>query len=141
MSLKPSTQSEMSPNESLHYAIGLIAYCMAAADGTVQPEERRKIKSIVDAELKYKDEAFNITDIIFQLMDKQHSSRETTYNWALHQIKTNSHYLSPEMKSTFMCVLQKMAEAFPPITPEESALFEKFKSEIEPLHGDPIYYK
>lgn len=141
MSLKPSTHSEMSPNESLHYAIGLIAYCMAAADGSVQREERKKISAIVETELKYKDKAFNITDIIFQLMDKQHRDRETTYNWAIHQIKTYSHYLSPEIKSTFLCVLQKMAEAFPPITAEEVALFEKFKSEIEPLQGDPIYYK
>ncbi len=141
MSLKPMMHSEMSPNDSLHYAIGLIAYCMAAADGTVQLEEKQKLKNIVDAELSCKDDAFQVTDIVFQMMDKKHVDRETTYNWALHEIKNNSHYLSPEIKATFMGVIQKMSTAFPPVTPEEIALYERFAAEIEPLQGDPIYYK
>lgn len=141
MSLRPNTHAEMSPNDSLHYAIGLIAYCMAAADGVVQPQERQKLKSIVDAELRCKDEAFRVTDIVFHMMDKNHMNRETTYQWALHEIKTNSHYLSPEIKSTFLSVIKKMAKAFPPITAEEKALYDKFAAEIEPLQGDPVYYK
>ncbi|MEI6020058.1 MAG: hypothetical protein WCR21_02935 [Bacteroidota bacterium] len=140
MSLKPFMHSEMSPNDSLHYAIGLIAYCMAAADGKVQLQERQKLKSIVDAELRCKDDAFEVTDIVFQMMDKKHIDRESTYNWALHEIKNNSHYLSPVIKATFLSVISKMATAFPPVTPEEKVLYEKFAAEIEPLNGDPIYY-
>ncbi len=141
MSLSPSTNSEMSPNDSLHYAIGLLAYCMASADGKVQPEERKILKEIVEKELSFKDEAFNVTEIIFHMMDKRQANRETTYNWALHQIKTYSHYLSPKVKQTFLSVLSKMAQAFPPITEEEKELCKRFNTEIEPLQGDPIYYK
>lgn len=141
MSLRPGTHSEMNPNDSLHYAIGLIAYCMAAADGTVQSEERTKFKKIVDIELRCKDEAFNVSEIVFQMMDKQHHDIETTFTWAINQIKTYSHYLSPEIKLTFMIVLKKMIEAFPPVLPEEKALYDRFIAEFEPLKGDPIYYK
>ena len=36
---------------------------------------------------------------------------ETTYNWAMKEIRTNSHYLSPEMKETFIRVMEKIAKA------------------------------
>ena len=41
---------------------------------------------------------------------------------------------------TFFNVIEKIAKAYPPITAEEKALYTRFKNDIEPLHGDPIYY-
>ena len=134
------SHSEMSPNENLHYAIGMIAYAMAYADGKVQREEKEKFHAIVEAELRCKRKSFNISDIVFSIMEKRHHDRESTYNSAMHEIRTNSHYLSPEIKATFLSVIQKIAKAYPPITAEEKALYERFVSDIEPLHGDPVYY-
>ncbi len=130
----------MSPLQSLHLAIGELAYTVALADGEMQEEEKKKFHSIVEAELRCKDYDFDVADIIFQVMEKHKADIETTYKWAMNEIKINSHYLSPELKQTFISVMIKIAKAYPPITSEESAIIERFKKDIEPLIGDPVYY-
>ena len=130
-----------SPIQNLHYAIGELAYAVARADGRVQAEERKKFQAIVEAELRCKDYDFDLSDIIFKIMDKDQHDSQTVYNWAMHEIRTNSHYLSPEMKQTFIKVMEKVAKAYPPVTEKEKNLIEQFKKDIEPIHGDPVYYK
>jgi len=130
----------MSPTENLHYAIGELAYAIAMADGRVQKDERKKFHNIVAAEMRCENYDFDISSIIFQIMDKQTHSPEEAYVAAMHELKTNSHYLSPEMKITFVKVMEKIARAFPPVTSEERALITRFKKDIEPLKGDPVYY-
>ena len=131
----------MTPLQNLHYAIGELAYTMARIEGNVQNEERKKFHDIVSAELRCKDYDFDISDIIFQILDKDKQDAETTYKWAMEQIKLNSHYLSPELKRTFIRIIEKIAKAFPPLTEEEKKLLEKFKANIAPIHGDPVYYE
>lgn len=140
MTLPHFPHSEMTPNENLHFAMGLMAYAMAYTDGTVQPEEREKFKKIVESELRNHHESFNITDIVFKVMELRHQDRETTYTMAMHTLKVNSHYLSPTLKSCFLRLILKIAEAYPPVTTEEKALYDRFQKDIEPLHGDPVYY-
>jgi uncharacterized tellurite resistance protein B-like protein len=130
----------MNSIENLHYAMGELAYAVARADGTLQQEERRKFHDIVTGELQNKKYSFNISDIIFHLMDKDKYDTKTTYDWAMRQIRLNSHYLSPELKEKFIDVMEKVAEAFPPVSVEEKDIIERFKEEIEPIKGDPVYY-
>lgn len=131
----------MTPLQNLHYAIGELAYAVARADGTIQKEERKKFHDIVAAELRCKDYDFDVSSIIFDVLDRDNiTDSQTSYNWAMNQIKLNSHYLSPELKETFIKVIVKIAEAYRPITPEEVSLIERFKEEIAPLKGDPVYY-
>ncbi len=130
----------MTPIQNLHYAIGELAYAVAHADGKVQKEEREKFHNIVAAELRCKDYDFDISDIIFQIMDKDKQRTETVYNWAIKNIKTNSHYLSPELKQTFIKVMEKVAKAYPPVTQSEKNLLERFKKDMVAIHGDPVYY-
>lgn len=131
----------MTSLENLHYAIGQLAYAIARIDGSVQQEERKKFHNIVEAELRCHDYDFNISDIIFQIMDKDKMDTETTYNWAMKEIKLNSHYLSPHLKKTFIKVIEKIAKAYPPITEEEKNIIERFKKDIEPIIGDPVFYE
>ena len=131
----------MTPIQNLHYAIGELAYAVANVDGKVQKEERKKFHDIVAAELRCKDYDFDISDIIFQILDKDKQDSETTYKWAMDQIKLNSHYLSPQLKKIFIRVMEKIAKAFPPVTKEEKDLIEKFKTDISSIHGDPVYYE
>ncbi len=130
----------MTPLENLHLAIGEIAYAVAKIDGKVQNEERQKFHNIVAAELRTKDYDFQISDIIFQIIDKDKMDAETTYDWAMKEIKLNSHYLSPELKLTFLRIMEKIAKAYPPVTPEEKKFIERFKKDIEFINGDPVYY-
>jgi hypothetical protein len=131
----------MTPTEELHFAIGEIAYAIASADGKVQKEERTIFQNIVEAELKCKDFDFEISDIIFQVLNKDTVRSRYAYDWGITQIKSNSHYLSPKLKATFIRVIEKISEAFPPTTVNELNLIKQFKKDIEPLHGDPIYYE
>jgi uncharacterized tellurite resistance protein B-like protein len=132
----------MTPQENLHYAIGQLAYATACADGTIQKEERDKFQAIVAAELRGKDYDFEVSDIIFQILEKEnYPDTETTYKWAMKEIKNNSRYMSPELKQTFIKIIEKVAKAYPPVTIAESNLLEKFKKDIEPLNGDPLFYK
>lgn len=131
----------MTPTENLHYAIGQLAYAIAKADGQVQKEERQKFANIVAAELRCKDYGFNITDIIFKVLDDEKFIKsQDAYDWAMNQIHTNSHYLSPQLKETFIKVLQKVAKSYPPVTIDEVNILEKFQKDIADIHGDPIYY-
>jgi uncharacterized tellurite resistance protein B-like protein len=131
----------MTPTENLHYAIGEMAYAIARADGAVQREERQKFHDIVAAELRMKDQGFNISDIIFKIMDKDKTSTKDAYDWAMGQIRVNSHFLSPELKETFIKVIEKVAKAYAPVTIDETDIIEKFKKDIAPLKGDPIYFE
>ena len=131
----------MTPVENLHYAIGELAIAVALADGEIQKEERDQFHKLVETELRNKDYAFDISDIIFKVMDKQQvSSTSDAYNSALKEIKMNSHYLSPELKATFIKVMEKVANAYKPVTINEMLLIEKFKEDIAPINGDPVYY-
>jgi uncharacterized tellurite resistance protein B-like protein len=131
----------MTPLENLHYAIGEIAYAVARADGKVQKEERKMFYDIVEAELRCKDYAFDVSDIVFHVMDKDKTDSETTYKWAMNQIKQNSPYLSPKLKRTFLTVIEKIAKAYPPVTITEQNLIDRFKQDISGINGDPVFYE
>ncbi len=131
----------MTPEQNLHNAIGQLAYAIAKADGAIQKEETKKFHAIVEAELRCKDYDFDVSDIIFQVLEKdKFIDSNTAYDWAMKEIKLNSHYLSPSLKETFIKVIEKVAKAFPPVTAEEQKLVERFKMDIAPIHGDPVYY-
>ena len=127
--------------ENLHYAIGELAYTIARADGNVQKEERKKFHDIVESELQDEHIAFDVSDIIFQIMDKDKTDSGTSYKWAMNEIKLNSHYLSPELKIKFINILEKVAQAFPPVTKKEQAIIDEFKKDIAGINGDPVYYE
>lgn len=132
----------MTSEQNLHTAIGELAYAIARADGAIQKEERKKFHDIVAAEMHCKDYDFDVSDIIFQVLEKdKFIDSNTAYDWAIKEIKTNSHYLSPELKKTFIKVIEKVAKAYPPITKDENNLIERFKKDIEPINGDPVYYE
>lgn len=131
----------MTPLQNLYYAIGELAYAVACADGQVQKEERKKFHDLVESELQNHHPDFDISDIIFKLMDKDRFDCETTYQWAMDEIKLNSHYLSPELKKIFIRVMEKVAIAFPPVTTSEKNLIDRFKKDIAAINGDPVYYE
>jgi uncharacterized tellurite resistance protein B-like protein len=133
----------MEPLENLHYAIGELAYATAAADGKIDKKEREEFHNIVKAELRFcKDYGFDVSDIIFHILDKdKQMDVEEMYTSAMQTIKTNGHYMSPKLKATSIRVMEHMAKAFPPVTPSEGSLLERFKKDIAPINGDPVFYE
>lgn len=129
----------MTPTGRLYYALGQIVYAISGIDGKVQKEERNRFHDIIVAEFKGKHYDFDISEIIFTILDRDKSEPETAYTWAMSEMRLNSHYLTPEMKRVFIIIAQKIAEAFPPVTREEAVLLEQFKTDIAPLKGDSVY--
>lgn len=131
----------MTSLENLHYAIGELAYAIACADGAIQKSERQKFHDIVVKELTKEHHDFDISSIIFQVMEKGKSNPNDAYDSAMKQIRLNSHYLSPELKENFLNVLEEIAIAYPPVTASEKNILDKFKLEFGSIKGDPAFYK
>jgi len=120
--------------ERLYYGLGLLAFAVAKADGTINSEERNKLHDIVKKEAKCNHEEIDISEIIFHVLDKHDSfSEEMLYELAMKEMRTNSSYLEDDMRSDFAGVLEKVARAFQPITPEENSIILKFREEIEQI--------
>ena len=132
----------MTPLESLHFALGELAYTIARSDGEIQKEEREKFQNIVKAEIRCNDNDFDISGIIFQVLEKdKFVDPQTSYDWAMKEIRLNSQYLSPTLKKTFIMVLNKVAKAFPPVTGGEKKFLDRFMKDISSIEGDPVFYE
>ena len=130
----------MTPRENLYYAMGEIAYAVAMADGRIQNDEIKKLHGILVSELTPLEEGVDIAEIIFQVLKKDLTDAETAYQSAMHQIKLNSQYVSPEMKLNFLHVAEKVSKAFPPALHAEKKLIVRFRNDISEIHGDPVFY-
>lgn len=130
----------MNQIENLHMAIGQLAFAVAFSDGTVQKPEREKFHAIVMEELGNEDYSFDVSDVVFQIMEKDKMDSNTVYDWAMKEIKTNGNYLSPELKQKFISVMEKVAAAYPPVSESESGIINRFKKDIDAIQGDPIFY-
>jgi uncharacterized tellurite resistance protein B-like protein len=130
----------MTSLESLYYAIGEMAYAIAKVDGKVQREEREKFHDILKEELD-DGNLYDISDIVFQLFDRDKLDAQTAYEFALHQVRLNSHYVSPEIKDKFNRVMERVAEAHAPVTKEEREMIDNFKKEMKTIKGDPVFFE
>lgn len=125
--------------ENLYYALGEMLYAIAAADGKIQREEKEMLKNLVAGELG--SHAGEYTSIIFQILERDRLSLSTAAEWSERELKMNSHYLSPAMKTSFKSAIRKVAASFPPVTEKEQKLVDDFSRMIDALEGDPVYYK
>jgi uncharacterized tellurite resistance protein B-like protein len=130
----------MTPIEGLYYALGEMAYAVARSDGKVQREEKAEFEEIVEKAVNQKDYGFEISEIIFKMLDKARTSVEEAYQSSLNMIRLNSHYLSPQLKNKFISVMEKIANAYPPVTKDEKNIIDRFKADFAPFKGDPVYY-
>ena len=119
----------MDAHQNLYYALGILSYAIAKADGVVQVEERNIIHKIVTDELDH-NLNFNYSEIIFDLLQKDKRSLDEVYEWAMAEFEIGKYHLNSEMKTKFISIITKIAEAFPPNTIEEKKLIHQFKQDI-----------
>jgi len=118
--------------ERLYYALGELAFAVAKADGQINFEERNKLHDIVVKESKSNNYDFNISEIIFHILQKNNRlDIEDTYKMAMKEIEICSNYLTDDMKVEFVAVLEKVARAFGVVTSGEKNLIERFRKEID----------
>lgn len=125
----------MDGKQNIYYALGILSYAIAKADGKVQQEEKDKLHEIVRKEVDHNID-FEYAEIIFQLLENQKIGFEKTYVWALAEFKKGRHYLTPELKEQIIEVIVQLAKAFDHITSEEVQLIERFERDIKNI-GSP----
>lgn len=123
----------MDAKQSLFYGMGQIAYAVAQADGQVQREEREKLHAFLADEIKNIDADFDYTDIIFQLLDKEHIDFETSYKWGIDSMKLGGHKLTTKLKWEFLDLLCKVAESYPPATKKEMEIVSRFLKDLRAM--------
>ncbi|WP_317896950.1 hypothetical protein [Aurantibacillus circumpalustris] len=125
--------------KNLYYALGEACYAMAMADGAIQVEERTMLSDILKKEFSQSISKDIIeTEIIFKLFSKDLTDTQTAMNWAIKEIKANSHYFSTDMKCHFISTIIKVADSFPPIVKKEKALLMKFIEEVIDIKEDKL---
>ena len=122
----------MDAKQHLYYAIGIMAYAVAKADGHVQEEEKDKLQQIVEEEIDHSID-FGYANIIFQILEKDDQDVSGLYSWIENALSNGKHYLTDELKVKIKVVLSKVAEAFPPTTTEETEVKTKLLEIIDDL--------
>jgi hypothetical protein len=129
----------MDYRQNLYYAFGHIAYALAGADGEVQKEEKEKLHHIITEGIKRHGLELNYSEIIFQVLGKDHIPFDTAYEWGMREMKLSSHYLSEKIKRDLILILHQVAEAFPPETLDEEKLIDRFRKDLAGIKGDPVF--
>ena len=125
----------MDAQQNLYYALGILAYSIAKADGVVQKEEFETVHEIVVAETKHNLD-FNYVEIIFSILQKDHDNKSfnEVYDWAMNEFELGKYHLTPDLKFKFISVIKKVAEAFPPNLPEEMELVNRFENDLKGIN-------
>ena len=122
----------MEPIENLYYALGQLAYAIAMADGNVQPEEKLALQAILAEEAR-KHGVGEDAEIVFNLMERDETDAMKSYEWAMNELRRNSHYFIPALREKFVKILERISRAYPPVVEEEKRLLERFKREVKTL--------
>lgn len=123
----------MDAKQSLFYGLGQVVYAVAQADGKVQREEREKLHKFLKEEINRIDADFDYTDIIFQLLDKEHIDFETSYKWGIDSMKLGSHKLTSQLRWEFVDLLCKVAESYPPTSKNEMEIISRFLQDLRKM--------
>ncbi len=125
--------------EELYYALGELCYAIAKVDGTIRKEEKDRLHAILETEFRSHPWGIASAEMIFQILEREGMNSGTAYEWALHEIKLNSQYVSETLKTHFISVINKVADTFPPLHKEGKELVQDFIQELKKIHGDPVF--
>ena len=127
----------MEGKQNLYYALGILAFAVAKADGVIQNEEEKKLFEIVKTETDH-DMDFQYAEIIFQLLEKDSVGMDHVYDWAMDELNKGRHSLTTDIKNKMIEVLYKIADAFDHITDEEEKIILRFKNDLKTMGSSKI---
>lgn len=120
----------MDAKQHLFYGLGHIAYAVAQADGKLQESEKQIFHKLMKEEISRVDSDFDYSDIIFQVLEKEHVDFETAYKWGMDAIHLGEHKITPSLKWEFLDIIYKVAEHFPPVTLKENEIISRFARDL-----------
>lgn len=119
----------MESKQSLYYALGIMSYAIAQADGVVQHEERDELHKIVTEEIDHNMD-FQYVEIIFNILQRDKPGFEDVHKWALDAIEQGKYYLTKDIQTQFIRVMKKVADAFPPKDNSEHDMINQFIQDL-----------
>jgi uncharacterized tellurite resistance protein B-like protein len=121
----------MPENIVLIQALAELAYSISMADGELQPSERKAFEEIIISELG--KDSWSAKNRFAILQERITPNVEQSYKFALFAIRTNKKDFSESLRSKFINVIQKVADASDGLSDEEKALIDRFKEDIKHL--------
>ncbi len=117
----------------LYEALAELSYAIAMADGKIQPEEKRKFRSIIRQELK--EDAW-IAESRFEILNSAISpTLKSAYDKAIQIIHHRKSHFDGNMEKIFLNVIQKVADAFQGEDEMEEEIIDQLKGEIEKIRA------
>lgn len=123
----------MDAREHLFYGLGIIAYSVARADGSIQTSEKEELHELIRQWSEQYDPEYDVSEIIFLILKKNQPSLREGFEMGMNYIRLGSHHLTAHMKEHFVYLIRDVAHAFPPVTHEEESIIREFKLELEAL--------
>lgn len=119
--------------EKIYYALGELAYLVAAVDGKVQIEEVEKLHELVIEEIKKKHNEFQYSDIIFNVLKAEKIDLDHVYKSAFDELRNASNYFTEDVKAQFLSVLNSVAESFDGIDSKEASMLKKIEEDLSKI--------
>ena len=124
----------MDAKQRLYFALGQFLCAVAKADRLLQPEEKDMLHQIIEEERIASGMNAEFAEVIFELLARNEQiPMERCYHWALQELHWVRHLLTPELKQHFAQLLERIALASDPITPEEGVLIQRFRTDLTNL--------
>jgi len=123
----------MEIHEYPYYGLGMIAYSIALSDGKIQVSERNELRSIVRDWSRDIECDFDVSEIIFSVMNRTPVDSEWGYEHGIKYIKQGSEFVDEKLKEKFLYLINDIAHAFPPVTTSERTVLERFEADLKNL--------
>lgn len=116
--------------QHLYYTLGQLAYAFARTDGQLNKSEKEKLCKIFTDEVQKSEVAFDLSDIIFRIVEKEKKDFESTYNWAILSFKLGRENISQEIKKQFLYIIKKVVETFPRGDNRQQEFIKRFEKDL-----------
>jgi len=123
----------MEGKQRLYFALGNVAYAVAMADGKLEAQEKKKVHDIVVKETAHCAVDFDISEIIFHVLQQHHNSADSAYDWGLKAFEMSKSWLTEDLKVDFFGVLEKIARAIDGINESEQKMLDRFRKDMDEL--------
>ena len=112
-------------------ALAELAYSIAMADGSLDPEEKSAFNEIIESELG--SSAWSAKSRFSILEERFTPNIEQSYKIALFTIQTNKHDFTPSLRTKFISVLTRVADSVDGISDDEVKIIERFKTDTDSI--------
>ncbi len=117
---------------SIYKAMGSLAYAIAAADGTIQPEEKNIIKKMVLNEFDLSDIDNAWINNMFEELEEKAINVEEAYQYAIDTLESNrfAFDFDEAMKKKCLRFVERTADSFDGIDNTERSIINRLKKDL-----------